>query len=219
MSNEAAIITPKPKRYHPAIVALHWIILILIFATAFFAMGGEGGREGSISIAGFQPIAIHMVLGIIVLVLLIIRLFIRIFSKRPAWASTGNRFLDIIGELTHWALYFFTFAIVITGLILALQANRLARTFGIGSNTPPQFQPGQFPPPNGRQFQPRPFPRSGEGGEGFRGEGGFFLGAFHGLSWALLLLLIFFHASAALYHQFIVKDNLFGRMWFGKRYE
>jgi cytochrome b561 len=219
MSNQAANSTPKPKRYHPALVGLHWIILILMFATAFFALGGEGRRGDIISIAGFSPIAVHMVLGLTVLVLLIVRLIMRLFTRRPGWASTGNKFLDVVGELTHWALYFFAFAIVITGLILALQTNRLSRTFGLGNNQPPQFQPGQFPPPTG-QFQSGQFPPRGgdDGGEGFRG-GGFFLGAFHGLSWVLLLLLIFFHAGAALYHQFFVKDHLFGRMWFGKRYE
>jgi cytochrome b561 len=217
MPNQAAMNPPKPKRYHPALVALHWIILILIFATAFFALGGEGRRGGFINIAGFPPIAIHMILGLIVLVLLIVRLIIRLFTRRPDWASTGNKLLDVVGELTHWALYFFAFAIVITGLILALQTNRLSRTFGIGGNPPPQLQAGQFPPANA-QYQPGQFPpRGGESGEGFRG-GGFFLGAFHGLSWILLLLLIFLHAGAALYHQFFVKDNLFSRIWFGKRY-
>jgi cytochrome b561 len=218
MSNQTAIAPQKPKRYHPALVALHWIIIILIFATAFFALGGEGRREGSLSIAGFPPLAIHMFLGITVLILLVVRLIIRLFTRRPDWATTGSRFLDVIGELTHWALYFFAFAIVMTGLILALQTNRLSRTFGIGNNPPRQFQTGQLPPPSGQSQPGRFTPRGGEDGEGFRG-GGFFLGAFHELSWILLFLLIVLHAGAALYHQFIVKDNLFGRMWFGKRYE
>ena len=39
----------------------------------------------------------------------------------------------------------------------------------------------------------------------------------HGLLSTILLLLIFLHVGAALYHQFILKDNLLSRMWFGKR--
>lgn len=39
----------------------------------------------------------------------------------------------------------------------------------------------------------------------------------HGLTSTLLLLLILLHVGAALYHQFIRKDNLLSRMWFGKR--
>ena len=39
----------------------------------------------------------------------------------------------------------------------------------------------------------------------------------HGITFSILFLLILLHVGAALYHQFIRRDNLFGRMWFGKR--
>ncbi|MCL4274048.1 MAG: cytochrome b/b6 domain-containing protein [Anaerolineales bacterium] len=38
----------------------------------------------------------------------------------------------------------------------------------------------------------------------------------HGLISWLLLLLVALHFGAAMYHQFIKKDNLLARMWFGK---
>ncbi len=227
LPTSVSVVQEKPKRYHPALVALHWLIFVLIFVTAFLGLlGGEGGegRRAGLLLPGFPILAIHMILGITVLVLLIVRLIVRWRTKSPDWASTGNSFLDIVGKLTHWGLYFFTFVIVITGIILALQGNRLARTFGLAATTPRfapgEFRPGQFPP-NG-QFQPGQFPRpGGEGGfEGNPGRGNFFflLGRLHGVSWALFFLLIVFHAGAAFYHQFFVKDNLLGRMWFGKRY-
>ncbi|MGZ6347369.1 MAG: cytochrome b [Anaerolineales bacterium] len=193
----------KPKRYHPALVALHWVIFIMIFATAFLGggEGGEGRRAGGSLIPGFPTLGIHIILGIVILLLLILRLVIRWRTKRPQWASTGSTLFDRIGELTHWALYFFTFVILITGMILSLQGDRLARTFGFASSTLRQFPPGGF-----------------EGGFG-RGNLLFQLGRFHGLSWALLFLLILFHVGAAFYHQFIIKDNLLGRKWFGRPYE
>ncbi len=43
------------------------------------------------------------------------------------------------------------------------------------------------------------------------------LGEIHQLGWFLALLLLFAHIGAALYHQFILKDDLFNRMWFGKQ--
>ena len=175
------------KRYHPALVSLHWLVGILIFATVLFAgEEGEGGR--ALSIGGFPPIGIHMLLGIATLVLLTIRLFVRWLTKHPDWASTGTPFLDLIGKLTHFGLYFFTFSITITGIVMASQRGLLARVFGIGT--------------------------AAAGGFGRRG---FSLGAFHGLSWALLITLILLHIGAALYHQFFKKDNLLGRMWFGKQ--
>ena len=40
--------------------------------------------------------------------------------------------------------------------------------------------------------------------------------ALHGLFFFLFALLILLHIGAALYHQFIRKDNLLARMWYGK---
>jgi cytochrome b561 len=193
-STSIASTTPKSaapvaatKRYHPALVSLHWLVAILIFATVLFAgEGGEGGR--AVSVAGFPPIGIHMILGISTLVLLTIRLFIRWFTKHPDWASAGAPFLDLVGKLTHFGLYFFTFAITITGIVMASQRGLLARVLGIGTAA-------------ARGFSRR----------------GFSLGAFHGLSWSLLVLLILLHVGAAFYHQFFKKDDLLGRMWYGKR--
>lgn len=215
--------TTKTQRYHPLLVALHWLIAIMIFGAFFLAQGNEGERErfrpGQGNFLqqrqnfqpgnppeGFQPgafprqgetqgilsaIGIHMIVGFTILGLLVIRLVVRFTTKHPDWASTGNKFFDVIGNLTHWGLYLLTFAMVITGIILADQRGMLARTFGIGS-TPTL---GSF------------------------GRGGFSLGFFHGGIWILLLLLILLHVGAALYHQFFIKDNLLSRMWFGKRTE
>jgi len=226
--------TGKVKRYHPALVALHWLIALMILSTVLLVQENEGGErfeggrrnfgqpslqqssppaqdfdadeapqtlpQNGLPQAGFPQeggqgvlsgLGIHMILGISILVLLIIRLIVRWTTKHPDWQSAGNKFFDWIGVLTHWGLYLLTFGMVITGIILADSRGILARTFGIGS-TP---TPGSF------------------------GRGGFNLGFFHGGIWALLLLLIIVHIGAALYHQFILKDNLFGRIWFGKRTE
>jgi cytochrome b561 len=213
VSSEAG--SPPPKRYHPAQVTIHWAIAVLIFITALLAMGqeGEGRRQAAAGIAGIPTLGIHMILGLTVLVLLFVRLVMRWRIKRPVWATTGSSFLDRVGQWTHIALYFFAFAVTITGLILALQTNRLARVFGGQPNGPRQFQPGQSPPPGG--FQPGGEGPGGFEGGGFRG-GRFFLGASHGFSWTVLLLLILLHIAAALFHQFFRGDNLLGRMWFGR---
>jgi cytochrome b561 len=245
MPAKATSTTDKPKRYHPLLVTLHWLIAILIVAAFFLAQGGEGERgrfrpgQGNFPQQGqgfqqgdddgappsnFQPqiqgqgfqsgnqqqafpqggfppqrgnqnifsaIGIHMIFGIVVLVLLIVRLIVRWTTKHPEWASAGNKFLDWVGGLTHFGLYLLTFAVVVTGMILADQRGMLARMFGIGS-VPTR---GSF------------------------GRGGFSLGFFHGGIWTVLLLLILLHIGASLYHQFILKDNLLGRMWYGKKTE
>jgi cytochrome b561 len=219
----------KPKRYHPALVLLHWLIAVLILGAVLLVQENEGGRERSEAgeenspVQSFQqrnPLqsfdadeapqsfspagisaqeggqnilsgnGIHMLIGFAILILLVVRLIVRWRTPHPEWASAGNRFFDRVGNVTHWALYLLTFGMTITGIILADQRGMLARTFGIGSTSPGGFA-----------------------------RGGFSLGFLHGGIWTLLLLLIVFHVGAALYHQFILKDNLLGRMWFGKSAE
>lgn len=43
-----------------------------------------------------------------------------------------------------------------------------------------------------------------------------FIGSLHQLGWVAILGLLFLHISGALYHQFIIRDNLLNRMWIGK---
>jgi cytochrome b561 len=228
----SAAANAAPQRYQPALVALHWVVALLIALTAFLALGpgGEDRRQAGLTIAGLPVQSVHMILGISVLILLVIRLVIRFRTRHPDWATAGSPLLDKIGVITHWALYFFVFATTITALILALQTNRLSRIFAPAGAARAQFfsgerQPGQFPPVGqlqpgqvlpGGQFQPDRVPPGGFEG-GFRRSGGFLLRSFHGLSWTLLLLLVLIHIGAALYHQFIRRDGLMGRMWFGKR--
>jgi cytochrome b561 len=63
------------------------------------------------------------------------------------------------------------------------------------ANLPAVFSGAQAYPPNFFDYLPR-------NGHGL-------------LSWVLLVLVLL-HVGAALYHQFIRKDNLIARMWFGK---
>jgi len=185
----------SPKRYHPALVTLHWLIILLVIGT-LFALGGSEAGEGGAPIGGESGASsstnMHMLVGIAVLVLMAIRLLVRWFTQRPEWATTGNEFLNKLGEWTHFALYVFTFAIAVTGIALASQTNRLGSLFGGAALVGPVME-----------------------GESV----GFGLGAFHGLSWAILALLIFLHVAGALYHQFVIKDNLFSRMWYGSKSE
>jgi cytochrome b561 len=204
---------PLVQRYSPIQVILHWLIAALVLITPLLASEGEG--RGQPAIAGLPVIGWHMIFGISILVLLVIRLLIRLLNRHPDWATTGNALLDRIGQWTHAALYFFTFAVTVTGLIFAIQTNRLAATFG---GAPREFapgigQPGTFQPPAGAR--PEGGEQRGGFGGGIRAVGRFVFRAFHELSWKILLALIILHVAAALYHQFIRRDHLLGRMWFG----
>lgn len=162
-----------PDRYNPAMVVLHWLTVLLLLGAGFLSED-EGG--------GSSPINIHMILGAILLVVLVVRLILRLTLRRPAWAVTGNDFLDKLGELVHVGLYVFAFWILAAGGMIAMQRNLIAYVMGTGSLV--------------------------------QGRVGFPYGALHQFGWIAVLSLLFLHVGAALYHQFIIRDNLLKRMWF-----
>jgi len=161
-----------PKRYHPALVTLHWLTVIFMLGAGF--LSEEGG--------GSSPMTIHMKMGAILLILMIARLIVRFTTARPGWADAGNSFFNKIGELTHLGLYGVAFFILGMGGLIAFKRGLIG--YALGTTTQ--------------------ISRAG------------FLGPIHQLGWLLALLLIALHVGAAFYHQFILKDNLLSRMWYGK---
>jgi cytochrome b561 len=160
-----------PKRYHPIMVVLHWLTVVLILGA------------GLLADAGSSPIDIHMILGSLLLVTIIIRLILRYTLQRPAWANTGNQFFNKLGEWVHIGLYFFAFYILIFGGIIAYQRNLFGYALGNGAVTHYKFA---------------------------------LLGPLHQLGWLAVMGLFLLHIGGAVYHQFVIKDNLLNRMWFGK---
>ena len=183
-----AIEAEKPKRYHSALVALHWLVAILILS-AFLLRPEDEGRGGfAAPQTGAPSIDAHMLLGAALLVSMIARVIVRATTKHPEWASTGNPLLDVVGKLTHIGIYVMIFSILIAGGFIAYQRGIIASVMGVGPTV----------------------------AQGFDRGGGFSFAALHGPSFALLSLLILLHIGAALYHQIIVKDHLMARMGFGK---
>lgn len=160
-----------PKRYHPALVTLHWLTVIFLLGAGF--LSEEVGRS---------PISIHMVLGVGLLAIMLLRVIVRFTTPRPAWANTGNELLNKLGEWVHLGLYLIVFFILGLGGLIAYNRNLFAVALGTGTV-------------------------SGRAG---------LIGDIHHLGWLAAFMLVALHVGAALYHQFILKDNLLARMWFGR---
>jgi cytochrome b561 len=196
-----------PKRYHPVHVTLHWLVALGIFINLYLGIFVFTQRGRGV----FQFQTLHMVVGITILVLLLVRLVMRFTVKRPADATAGHKLLDILAKVVHYGLYLSVLAVTILGLVFALQTNRLQSAF-TGSRT--EFN---GPPPGFTPTAPGTSP-NGRGG-GF--PGGFGFGSplliVHRLVAYLVALLLGIHILAALYHQFFRRDNLLARMWYGSR--
>ena len=200
-----------PKRYHPIHVTLHWLVTLGIFINLYlgifvFTQRGRGS---------FQFQTIHMAVGIAILVFLLVRLVMRFTVKRPADAPAGRKLLDIVAKVVHYGLYLSVLAVTVLGLIFSLQTNRLQSAF---TGSRPEFNGsrGEFngPPPGFTPPAPGTFP-NGRGG--FPSGFGSPLLIVHRLVAYLVASLVGIHILAALYHQFIRRDNLLARMWYGSR--
>jgi cytochrome b561 len=169
-----------PTRYHPLQIALHWLTVALILAE--FVLGKITSSLPNTDMAKLTPMAIHMSLGIITLIVILVRISLRSKYPQPAYAATGNAFLDDFGKLVHFALNFLAAVLALSGITFAMQAGLVPIVFfGSGAPLPPDL------------FV-------------------FLMRGVHGVVAPTLLLLILIHFGAALYHQFILKDNLFARM-------
>lgn len=173
-------------RYHPLLVALHWLLAVLIIA-GLIVGGNVLAETPNDAPEKLVSLRLHMGAGIAILVLMLVRFGIRLMARTPPHADIGHPVLNRAGVWAHWAFYPVVLAMAGSGLYLANIAGLPAIVFG-GSGDP---LPADF--------------------DVFTARG------VHGALASVLGLLIVAHVAAGLFHQFIRRDALFARMWFGRR--
>jgi cytochrome b561 len=183
---EGAARMNQVSRYHPALVTLHWLLAVLIVAMlciGFFVLAATPNSDPQ----KIAVLRVHMAVGVFILLLMVVRFIVRMFSTRPVAATTGSPALDRIAPITHYGFYALVLLMVGSGFATGILAGLPAIVFaGSGDPLPPTFD--AYP--------------------SFRA---------HGLFAAILAAFIALHVLAALYHQFVRRDGLFRRMWFGRR--
>jgi len=171
------------KQYSKRIAILHWLIFLLIVATATLMLmihaTPDAGRKLSLYPA-------HFLIGDLVLLLTLLRIYFRKKDGEPAPAN-ANPLLNKIASATHMLTNLSVIAVAISG-IATVATSGLVEALKSGDPTRiPDFH--QVPAKE-----------------------------FHELFLGILFALVAFHVAAALYHQFIVKDNLMRRIRI-KRFE
>jgi len=178
------------KRYRPLWVILHWLMALLVFST--FGIGLLSLVNTPNSPAKFLPLAVHMALGIAILVIVIARYILRIlvFSppKRASQAPSPNlkkkALLDQMSVYVHPLLYLCTALMALLGIAIAIPADLFTILFAhSGAALPASFYiyPARI---------------------------------WHGTFSLILMLLIAQHVLVAIFHQFLKGENFLGRMWF-----
>lgn len=173
-------------RYHPLLVALHWLIALMIIG---MLIGGflVVSKMPNTDPEKVQLLMGHMIGGVSILTLILIRLAVRLSTAKPAPAETGSPLLDKLGRFNHYAFYVVVIVIAVSGIATAKISGLSETVFNhTGAPLPEHF--GIYPT--------------------FR---------VHAIMNLLLVALVVLHIMAALWHQFIRGDGLLRRMGFGKR--
>jgi cytochrome b561 len=181
------------KRFRPLWVTLHWLMALLVFVT--FAIGLSSLANKPNTDAKVVPLAIHMTLGISILLIVIARYVMRILiyppprraASAPAVAAKKVLFLDQLTPYVHPLLYLLTGLMALLGIAIALPAGLFATVFA---------RSGALLPADFYIYPAR---------------------TWHGTLSLVLMLLIAQHVLAAIFHQFIKGENYLGRMWFTKK--
>ena len=176
------------RRLRPLWVFLHWLMALLVLTT--FAIGLLSLTTQPNTDAKLVPLGAHIVLGIAILLLVIVRFALRMLvfkaALRPASAKK-QIFLDQVTPYVHILLYLGTAGMAVLGLAIAIPADLFAILWGgSGAALPVSFYV---------------YPAR----------------TLHGTLSLLLMLLIAQHVLVAVFHQFIKGENYLGRMWFNKQ--
>ena len=181
------------KRFRPLWVTLHWLMALLVFVT--FGIGLSSLANQPNTDAKIVHLAVHMTLGISILLIVIARYIMRILIYQPprrvapARTVTAKKvlFLDQLTPYIHPLLYLLTGLMALLGLAIALPADLFSIVFArSGAPLPVSFYvyPARI---------------------------------WHGTLSLILMLLIVQHVLVAIFHQFIKGENYLGRMWFTKK--
>ncbi|MCX6079762.1 MAG: cytochrome b/b6 domain-containing protein [Chloroflexi bacterium] len=181
------------KRYRPLWVSLHWLMAALVFVT--FGIGLTSLGKTASSTGKLIPLAVHLILGIAILLIVVFRYILRVLvfmplkrtSAAPVPSLKKTPFLDQLSFYVHPLLYLFSALMALLGIAIALPANLFPLIFAHAY--------GQLPP----DFYIYP------------------ARSWHGSLSLVLLVLIAQHVLVAIFHQFLKGENFLGRMWFTKK--
>ena len=166
--------------------SFHWTISFLIIAMLVFGYFLEDFTGASQEIAYNT----HKSIGIIILALVVLRLGWRWLNIQPGYSATLPHAYKMFVRLAHYAIYFVILAMPISGWVMSTAAGKIPHFLGWFYFPMPGIAPNEHLA--GQAFQ------------------------VHNTLAIILIVLVSLHVLAALFHQFVLKDNVLKRMLPGK---
>ncbi len=170
----------QKNTFHPALRIIHWLMAAAIMAMLFMGVA----MVSTVSSWHSLLVAIHKPLGLMILLLVIVRLWLRFTTAKPALPATLPGWQKGLAHLSHWALYAMMLAQPLIGWAMQSAAG--------------------YPITLGNRVLPAIFPVSNDAYAVLR--------PLH--SWVALALFmtVMLHLAAALFHGLILRDGVFSSM-------
>lgn len=174
------------QRFLPLSIALHWVMVLLISAVYATILLRENFPKGTDIREGLKTW--HFMLGLAVLSLVIIRLIVRLSSRKPPITPEPPAWQRLLANATHFALYAFMLAMPLAGWIILSASGKPIPFFGF-----------ELPALTGQS-------------KALAGQ----VKEWHESAGTVGYFLIGLHALAALFHHYVVKDDTLRRMLPGR---
>jgi len=126
------------KRYHSALIALHWVLAIAILLAIVF---GGFVLDGMDNANAHKPglLRMHVTLGVLILAFTMVRLLVRASTAKPAPLVSGKPLMDKAAVGIHHLLYTLTFVAGLAGLALAYKAGLFGFLYQHSGTLPRDF--------------------------------------------------------------------------------
>lgn len=126
------------KRYHPALIVLHWLLAVaILLAIVFGCFVLDDMTNDNIHKPGL--LRMHMTLGGLILLFTMVRLVVRARSAKPAPLVSGKPAMDKLAVGIHHLLYTLTILAALAGMALSYQADLFAILYQHVGKLPKDF--------------------------------------------------------------------------------
>lgn len=169
-----------PKRFNSLQIVLHWlqaglVLFSLTFGLFYLKQLPYDGTK-------IMPLRFHMLIGILIGVLVVVSVLVRLVTPQPDHLKSGHALVDGLALVAHAVLRVGVVGMVVSGIVLSVQAGLFASVFGGAGAALPhgvlQYRPHQM----------------------------------HAIVARILVAVTALHIVGALFHQFVRKDKTFSRM-------
>ncbi len=117
------------ERYGWVAIVFHWSLAVLIIG--LFALGLWMRGLDYYDPWYYEATQLHVSLGLLTAVLLVSRLFWRVLDGQPRPLATHKPREYYAAVLVHWLLYALGFAIILSGILIAVAGEERLKFFGV----------------------------------------------------------------------------------------